>query len=47
MEVATGRKVTGMIRSLANAKSLRFECARGVSEDPLVPAFIYESETMF
>ena len=45
-KVATGRRVTSAIKSLVNARSLQFECARVLHESVLVPDLTYGSETM-
>ena len=42
--VASGRRVSGAIKSLVNARSLQLECARVFPE--LVPVLIYGSDTM-
>ena len=44
--MASGRKVKGAIRSLANAKYLQLECARVLHETLLVLVLMYGSETM-
>ena len=44
--MASGRRVSGAIRSLVNARSLQFECARIMHESLLVPVLTYGSETM-
>ena len=44
--VASGRRVTGAIRSLGNAGDLQLECARVLHETLLVPVLMYGSETM-
>ena len=43
-EVASGRKVAGAIKSLVNARSLQFECARVLHESLLVPVLSYGSK---
>ena len=45
-KVLSVRKVTGAIRSLVSAWSLRLELARVLSEFLLVPVLMYGSETM-
>ena len=45
-KVASGKGFAGAIRSLVNAMSLQLECARVLHETLLVPALIYDSETM-
>ena len=45
-KVASGRRVTGAIRSLVNVMGLRLEYARVFYESLLVPVLIYGSETM-
>ena len=45
-KVASGRRVSGVIRSLVNAGSLQLECARVLHESLLVPVHTYGSETM-
>ena len=44
--VASGRRVSGAIRSLVNARGLELECARVLHESLLVPVLKYSSETM-
>ena len=44
-KVANGRKVTGTIRFLVNARNLQLECARVLHETVLVPLLMYTSET--
>ena len=39
------RKVAGVIRSFANARSLQLDCARVLHEILPVPVLIYSSET--
>ena len=39
--VASGRRVTGAIRSLVNARSLQIECARAFHESLLVSVLTY------
>ena len=39
-----GRKVTGAIRSLVNAKSLELACAMVLRETFFVPVLLYDSE---
>ena len=45
-KVASGRRVAGAIRSLVNARSLQFECARVLHDSLLVPVLTYGCETM-
>ena len=45
-KVASGRRVSGAVRSLVNARSLQLECARVLHESLLVPVLMYGSETM-
>ena len=45
-KVASGRRVTGAIKSLVNARSLQLECAWVLHESLLVPVVTYGSETM-
>ena len=45
-KVVSGRRVACAIRSLVNARSLQFECARFLHETLLVPVLIYDSEAM-
>ena len=45
-KVASGRRVTGAIRSLVNARDLQIEWARVLHEKLLVPDLTYGSETM-
>ena len=45
-KVASGRRVTGAIRSLVNASDLQLECVRVLHETFLVPVLMYGSETM-
>ena len=45
-KAASGKRVAGVIRSLANARDLQLECARVLHEKLLVPVLIYGSETM-
>ena len=45
-KVASGRRITGAIRSRVNARSLQLECARVLHESLLVPVLTYGSETM-
>ena len=44
--VASGRRVTGAIRSVVNSRDLQLECARILHETLLVPVVMYGSETM-
>ena len=43
---ASERRVSGAIRSLANARNLQLECARALHETLLLPILMYGSETM-
>ena len=43
--MASGRRVSGVIRSLVNASDLLLECARILHETLLVPVLMYGSET--
>ena len=45
-KLASGRRVSHAIRSLGNARSLQFGCARSLHELLLVPVLTYGSETM-
>ena len=46
-KVGSGRRVAGAaIRSLINARSLEFECARVLNESLLVAVLTYGSETI-
>ena len=45
-KVASGRRVSGVIRSIVNARDLQIECARVLHETMLVPVLMYGSETM-
>ena len=45
-KVGSGRKVTGAIRSLVNARCLQIECARMIHEGLPLPLLLYASETM-
>ena len=45
-KVVSGRRVAGVIRSLANARDLQLECARVLHEALLVPDLMYGNETM-
>ena len=42
----SGRRVTGAIRFLGNARSLQLECARVLHESLLVPILTYGGKTM-
>ena len=44
--VASGRKITGIIRSLVNVRDLQLECARVLHKTSLVPVLMYGSKTM-
>ena len=46
MKVVRGKKVTGVIRSLINAKSLQLECTRVLHQDLLGRLLMYGSKTM-
>ena len=46
MKVARGRRISGPISSLVNARDLQLECARICYETLLVPVFMYGSEIM-
>ena len=45
-KVVSGRRVSGSIRYLVNARSLQFECDRVLHESLLVPVLTYGSGTM-
>lgn len=45
-KVVQGRKVSGAIRALVNAKGMSVECARVLHESMLVPTLVYGSEVM-
>ena len=45
-KVTSGRRVTGEIRSLVNARSLQLKCARVLHESLLLPVLTYGSDTM-
>ena len=45
-EVAKVRKVSGVIRSLVNAKGLQHDCERVLHEGLLMHILLYGSETM-
>ena len=45
-KVASGRRITGAIRSLVNYRSLQHECARVLHESLLVSFLTYGSGTM-
>ena len=45
-KVVKRRKVTGVIRSLVNARHLQLECDRVLHETLLAPVLIYCSDTM-
>ena len=45
-KMVRGRRVSGTIRSLVNAKDLQTECARVLYETLLVPVHMYGNETM-
>ena len=42
----SGRRVSGAIRSVVNARGLQLKCARVLHETLLVPVLMYGSETM-
>ena len=42
----SGKRVAGVIRSLANVRNLQFECARVLHKTLLAPVLMYGSETM-
>ena len=42
----SGRRVSGALSSLVNARSLQLQCARVLHESLLVPVITYGSETM-
>ena len=44
--MASGRRGTGAIRSLVNARDLQLEYARVFHETLLVPVLMYDSETV-
>ena len=44
--VASGRRVAGVIRPLVKARCLQLDCARVLHESLLVPFLTYGSETM-
>ena len=46
-KVASGRRVTGAIKSLVNARDLQHECTRVLHDALFVPVLMYGSETMF
>ena len=45
-KVASGRKVTGAFRYLANVRRLQLECARVLYEILFLPVLMYGNETM-
>ena len=45
-KVASGRRVAGAIRSLANGMDLLRECARVLYQSLFIPVLTYGSETM-
>ena len=45
-EPVSGKSVTGVIRSLVDARSLQLECVRVMHESLLMPVLTYSSETM-
>ena len=44
--MASGRRVSGAIRFLVNARDLLLACAKVLYETLLVPVLMYSSETM-
>ena len=46
-KVGSGRRVTGAIKFLVNARSLQLECAKVLHESMLVPILTYGSETIW
>ena len=46
-KVASGRRVSGTIRSLVNARDMQIQCARFLHETLVVPVLIYGGNTMF
>ena len=46
MRQCHGRKVTGAVRPIVNARDMQLECARVLHEALLVLVLIYGSETM-
>ena len=45
-KVASGRRVSGAIRSLVNARSLQLECVRVLHQSLVVAALTFGIETM-
>ena len=45
-KVASGRRVTGAVRSLVSARDSQLECAKVLHEKLLVPVLMYGSKTM-
>ena len=45
-KVVSGRRVTGAVRSIVNARDLQLKCARVFYETLLVPVVMYGRETM-
>ena len=45
-KVASGRSLTGVIRSLVNTRNLHLECVKVLHESLLVPALKYGNKTM-
>ena len=43
---SSGRRVSGAIRSVVNARDLQLECASLLYETLLVPLFMYGSDTV-
>ena len=46
MKVGSGRQIVDVIKSLVNARSLRFECERVLYEGLFVPILMYGSKIM-
>ena len=45
-KVASGRKIAGAVRSLANCRSFELVCARVLHNSLLVPVLAYDTETL-
>ena len=45
-KVVSGRRVTSVIRSFANARDLQIECTRVLHETLVIPVLMYGNETM-
>ena len=45
-KVVSGKRITGAIRSLVNARDLQLQCAKVLHETLLVFVFMYGNETM-